>query len=301
MIRKTQFGVSTESYSLLEFSLGQMCADALERGCGVFEIGPDWAMREAKGGECVFARAASPTDEHRVAGSLLGGFETVTIHAPFAAVEGMPYLIDGEGRANSFMVTQIKEAIDTCATFGAGTVTVHPDTEVLDMPVEEYWTEMVEACAELAEHAAAHGVRLGAENSYPVVRDAEVMERFLHAVGAGNFGLTVDVGHFWSGINPGEWGPAPYSRLYDTPEGMDYMNKMLFDVVENLFDRIFHFHLHDVTRCAMHHDHRALGSGGMDFPRLFGELDRRGFAGTMIVETQERETSLAFMKDFLEE
>jgi len=280
----------------------ELCEHLLRQNYGVLEIGCEWTLRWEQGC-CVLGQIGPQRFEQRVDRKILDRFSTITVHAPFSALFGMEHLIDEQGHISALMMNKIKEAIETSSTFGTGTVTIHPDWAIPDAPVDRYWDVTVDACRELAEFAQERGVRIGAENCLPVTRDAEVLGRLIEAVDTETFGLTVDTGHFPAAIWPGEFGPAEYSRYYDTSEGLAYLNKMLFDVVENLSDHIFHFHLHDVTRCAIRHDHGALGGGCMDFPGLFEALSSRNFAGTMVLETLggSLDESMRYMERFFED
>ena len=303
IIPRSQFGIATCSYG--DVPPGECCRDILRRGYEVVEIGERWVFEDVAGLDLVCRDikkkdgAARVPGEHRISKEELASFSAVCFHALFGGYDQKYCFVDEHARVQEDALNAIRGALELCAAFSRGTATIHVDSVIPDMSVGRYWNEVVAACRELGQLAGTLGVRLGAENSYPVVRDAGTAARFLDAVDSPAFGMTMDVGHFWSGINPHEFGPVEYSRYYDTPDGLDYMNRMMMDNVTILGDRIFHLHLHDVQQCRMYCDHKPLGSGHMDFEGLFRTLSSGRFSGTMVIEAGGVDESCQFVERFL--
>jgi sugar phosphate isomerase/epimerase len=61
-----------------------------------------------------------------------------------------------------------------------------------------------------------------------------------------------------------------------------------FGFIEHAFDRIAHLHAHDNNGGTSVRDdlHLPLGQGSVDFPSIFGELRRRGYASTVTMEVK---------------
>ena len=65
-------------------------------------------------------------------------------------------------------------------------------------------------------------------------------------------------------------------------------NEVLNSLVAGLGDKVSHFHISDV-RASDWADHRRIGSGVIDFPRLFGTIRRISYRGVFVFELEEPE------------
>jgi sugar phosphate isomerase/epimerase len=93
-------------------------------------------------------------------------------------------------------------------------------------------------------------------------------------------GATIDVGHqsryaeLVARVKPEERG---------TPAGIRAYNDTTLALVEGLGPKAFHLHVHDIDP-ATWQEHRPLGTGFVDYARLFALLDRMKFGGYLIFE-----------------
>jgi len=174
------------------------------------------------------------------------------------------------------------EAWVDCATaVGAEVLTVHAS-----LPAEaESRTSAIASRAavvrRIGECAEEAGVRVGIENEGgPVDEYLALVDRVDHpAVGA-----TVDVGHcaFFGEVK----------RVGETSDRVRVLNDVTNELVGTLGEKLVHMHAHDV-RGDDWRDHRSVGSGVVDYARLFGTLGEIGYAGLFDVELEEADRERA--------
>ena len=111
-------------------------------------------------------------------------------------------------------------------------------------------------------------------------------------------GGTIDVGHqtryeeFLAKVNPDE--PA-------TPTGIQTYNDVTHRIIDQLGDKVFHFHVHDLDPKTWR-DHQPLGKGVIDYPRLIAKLRQMKYQGWLMFEVNapDMRASLADSKRRLE-
>jgi sugar phosphate isomerase/epimerase len=135
--------------------------------------------------------------------------------------------------------------------------------EVLDAAVRDH--------RELADAAAAHGVRIALEPLSPVLVNVESAiwtfrqaMRIVEAVGRDNMGICVDLWNLWQ---------DPY----------------LFSGLRSAGDRIFVVQVSDWRTPRSFMDRRSVGTGEMPLPELLRAVRASGFAGPTILEILSRD------------
>ncbi len=287
-MKKSQFGLSVHCYRE-KLSMEAMVSDIKRRGLGTIEVrGPrNILSKDSKG--------IIETEDGILTPQAMASLRSLA-HVCVHNVDKT--FVNHAGEVNPEAVETIKQAIDFCASFGQGTVTFHllppytrpsgqPNPKENHIPLARYWDNTVKACYVLGCYAKDRNVKVAVETTCPVVATAKIAKKFMEDVHCDAFGITLDIGHFWAVLDPGEWGEKEYTRYYDTAEGITIMNQMLMDMATTVTDKIFHLHLHDVLKCAVYSDHRRLGSGVLPLKDLFSFLERASFAGTLVLELGE--------------
>ena len=169
--------------------------------------------------------------------------------------EGNPADLDGlEHR----YLPKLRQALEQAAFLKAPALTVH-------FWFESRWlsAEVIEGKIALLARAAAWGASLGVRVLVENLSEAwPDLARALDAVPG--LGLTLDVGHAQL-LHPENQAPA---------------------IIENLFPRLGHLHLHDNCGGNSPKDdlHLIPGRGSVPFVRVFSALKSRGYAGTATLE-----------------
>ena len=178
---------------------------------------------------------------------------------------------------------QVRDAIDAMEFLGGSIVTIHINRRP-HMRARDYWQEMVDALRELGDYAVERNVRLGIETGYP-----DTLEEFaglIHDVQHPAVGATVDIGHL-----------APYldRALRGTDEGAKAWNEAIIRLLSLLHSKTFHFHIHDV-RASDWRDHREVGTGMLDYRRMFDFLGQNDYQGLLILELEEEDREAALSR-----
>jgi len=212
-------------------------------------------------------------------------FAGLSTHAPFLNV---PLFTHNPGLRREAR-RQIEVALEATSYLDGAVSAVHVNAQPFLTP-RDYWTEMLDTFRELGDLAASLGVRIGIETGYP--NTAADYVGLIWDIDHDCVGACIDVGHIVAYLP---------RALRGTPEGIAAFNDTLMAVVEELREKVFQVHLHDV-RANDFRDHRAAGRGIIDFDRLFRYLHRSGFDGPMAFELEEPdvEEALAESKVFVE-
>jgi sugar phosphate isomerase/epimerase len=109
-------------------------------------------------------------------------------------------------------------------------------------------------------------------------------------------GAVIDTGHIRGSTDIGL-----SAERRDSDEARARFNDVLDRLVTVAGSRVFHLHLSDVRRSDWA-DHREIGSGIIDFPRLFATLRRIGYRGLYVLELEEPDTigALARSRGYVE-
>lgn len=179
----------------------------------------------------------------------------------------------------NFTIDQIKKGMDGLAFLKGEMAVVHVGALGNQLSYKEVWGQMLETFRSLGDYAAARNLKVGLETMWPesIQEYTDLMFEINHP----NVGATIDTGHIRSctDIN------LPPERR-DSAEGRQRYNDVLMKIVDTLGKKVLHYHLDDV-RSSDWREHRALGTGIVDFPRLAETLKRNQFAGLLIFELEE--------------
>jgi sugar phosphate isomerase/epimerase len=160
----------------------------------------------------------------------------------------------------------LRECFVVFAGLGAEVVNVHPDGMPGVIPAAEVTRRNAEAVADLAEAAAAAGVRLMVENMGRSFATADQLRPLFDAAPQALFHL--DVGHAHLGRRP------------------EHPNRTA-ELADAFGDRLAHVHVHD--NLGLEDLHLPLGVGSIDWPDVAQALRRAGYDGTVTIEIFSRE------------
>jgi sugar phosphate isomerase/epimerase len=212
-------------------------------------------------------------------------FQYISIHAPFIHTP----LITHNDEIRNVALKQVKDAIDTADYLGGSTVVIHMNPKPSSAMLQ-YWDEMVDVCRMLGDYAGKKEVLIGVETGFPP--GVEDYVNLITSIDHPAVGAAVDVGHVRDSVA---------MALRTTEAGVQKFNDNLIEIVSTLSNKVFHFHLHDV-RLNDWRDHRSVGTGVIDFPRLFAYLLDSGYEHLMTFELEEenREEALLQSKNYIE-
>lgn len=248
--------------------------DALRRGgFATIEIHTMGAPAAIPGKFPGFEFGAMADAEKRRLRRSLQGFRHVTTHLPYADLS--PFAPDREIAGES--LRKISLALDATAYFGAELAVLHV---VPPKGVEfgEVRASAIRRIREWGDFAAAHRFKIGVETGYPA--SVEEFVAFVKAVGHDAVGCTIDVGHqsrykeLAARVRPEERSTLAGIRAY---------NDTTHAIIDGLPGKIFHFHVHDIAR-ATWQEHRPIGTGFVDYPRLIEKLRQIDYRGLLVLE-----------------
>ena len=269
---KGNLGASTAS--LANYSLLDAVAKIRDLGFETIELLAFDGARHSVGNLAGFWFNRMSESEKAVLRRSLQGFKHIATHLPFIDIP----LFSHNPDMAQFCRQHLKMSIEGSAYFGAtaAAVHVHPRSS---FKFSEYWDQMIATFRDLGDHAAKYGVKLGIETGCP--NTINEYTRLILDVDHPFVGGLIDVGHcfFYSDVvrRPAERG---------TPDAVQRGNDCLNRIVEVLDAKALHFHLHDVRQKDWR-DHRAVGRGIIDFPRLFATLKRIKYEGLLTFELEE--------------
>jgi len=197
--------------------------------------------------------------------------------------------------------------IDCAKYLGGEIVTVHYRPRKEDEPWAEFWKTEGQRLREMGDYAQKNGVKIGVENAGGSCAD---YARLVKSVEHPAIGATIDVGHcaYFEEV----------SSISDMDERVKKLNQLICQLVRDLGQKVYHFHVHNVQRydrvdfSRIPHpywkpgslvDHRCVPEGEIDFPRLFAELEKVGYTGLFELELEEpeREAKAVESAEFLEQ
>lgn len=199
-------------------------------------------------------------------------FAHVSVHLPYGP-DMRPLAEDPAVRAASRR--ELRRALDDGAFLGAQLANIHVLTEP-DLAFDRARPQLVELYREIGDYAAARGMRLAVEITRPYTA-AEYL-RLIEAIGHRNVGGCIDTGHvhFFAEL-------AAARKNRQTPESVRAYNDLLADLVRQLGPKLFHLHLDEVRRVDWR-EHFVPGTGIIDWPRFFHELDAVHYSGLFVLE-----------------
>ncbi len=269
-LRAAQLGANT---AIAGFSFTQAVRLLRQIGFPVMEIQAMGVPRATPGKFPGFRFAELRDAEKREMKAALQGVAHITSHLPYSGLEY--FAKDTEVAAAA--VRTVDEAIDGSAYFGAELAVLHPKPGK-GFTEEEEWPRMVEQIRKWGDRARRHGMRIALETGYPLSVAGFV--RLVREVNHPAVGATIDVGH--QGKYKELLAKVPPDKQ-GTPEGIRAYNDTTLSIVEALGPKVFHFHIHDIEPDTWK-EHKPLGTGFVDYDRLFALLDRLDYRGFLIFE-----------------
>ncbi len=203
----------------------------------------------------------------------LQGFRYISTHLPWTDT---PYFSPFEPAAE-FGVRRIDTALEATAFLGAEVANIHVQ-RAAHSTLEQVWPIMLSQFRRWGDAAARRGFRLAIETGYPEsVRD---FVRLIREIDHEHVGATIDVGHqknyaeLLARVEPHERG---------TPQGIRAYNDVTHDIIDQLGNKLFHMHVHDIEPDTWA-EHKPLVHGFVDYPRLIRKLRQIDYQGLLVFE-----------------
>ena len=230
-------------------------------------------------------------NEKRKIQKLLKSFRHVTTHLPYVDLN----FFSRFAPIADFSNQQLKISMEATSFLGAELGVIHV-TRPTGGTLKQSWKMIIQQFRNWGNIAAQGNFRLAIETGYPQsVRD---FVQLIKEIDHDWVGCTVDVGHqtrykeFLAKIEPGK--PA-------TEASIQAYNDVTHEIIDQLDTKIFHLHIDDIDPETWK-EHRPIGTGVIDFPRLIKKLNRINYEGLLVLEIggPEIRTSLADSKSRLE-
>ena len=202
-------------------------------------------------------------------------FAHVTAHLPFQDL----HLFSSAAAERQAAIVRIQQALDGLAYLKGELGVMHVGWPEKGKRFRDIWQPMLDTLRALGDYAGERGLELGIETMQPdSVR--EYVE-LVAAVDHPRVGAVIDTGHIRGSTDIG----LPPERR-DTGAARARFNDVLNRLVRDLGPKALHFHLSDVRREDWA-DHRTIGSGIIDFPRLFTTLRGMQYHRLFVFELEE--------------
>jgi sugar phosphate isomerase/epimerase len=269
----TRLGASTACFA--GFSLPEAIAHLKRLGFGTIEIITYTGARHSVGEIPGFSFAGSSPRERELVFEATRAFSHISGHLPFQGFS----LFSSDSRSRETGLEQIRSALDGLAYLKGELGVMHIGSPGPGKRYRDIWQPMLETLRMLGDYAGERHLKIGVETMQPdSVREyADLVAETRHpAVGA-----TIDTGHIRGSSDIG----LPPERR-NTEEARARFNDVLNMLVSTVADKLLHFHVSDV-RAADWVDHKSIGSGIIDFPRLFGTVRRAGYRNLFVLELEE--------------
>ena len=210
-------------------------------------------------------------------------FHHISAHLPFQDLR----LFSSSRGEHEAGVERLQTALDGLAYLRGELAVMHIGWPEHGKQFRDIWGPMVDTLRALGDYGAERGVALGIETMQPdSVRD---YVELVCAVDHPRVGAVIDTGHIRGSTDIG----IPPDRR-DSDEARTRFNDVLDTLVTELGEKVFHFHLSDV-RSGDWVDHRRLGTGIVDFARLFRTLRRVEYDKLLVLELEEADQVDALM------
>ncbi|HIE27167.1 TPA: sugar phosphate isomerase/epimerase [Candidatus Poribacteria bacterium] len=283
-MEKRQLGSNTAS--LADYSLFDAIDTIKRMGFSTIELLAFCDARHSIGNLAGFWFSKLSEAEKNSLKDEITSFYGVTVHAPFIDIPLMTY----NSAVQQLAIAQICEAIDAASFLNGSLVTIHLNAKT-SYQLHEQWDEMVLVSRFLGDYAAEQNVSIGIETGFPPQVDDFV--KLIKDIDHDAVGANIDVGHLTGSVD---------SQLRCTDEGCAMYNENLIELTSQLGGKVYHLHLHDV-RASDWRDHRQVGTGIIDFRRLFSVLDSFNYTGLMTFELEEpkKEEALQQSKKYIED
>ena len=218
-------------------------------------------------------------------------FHHISAHLPFQDVR----LFSSNRADREAGLDRLRVAMDGLAYLRGEMAVMHMGWPDRGQRFRDIWQPMVDTLRALGDYAADRGLALGIETMQPdSVRD---YTELIVAVDHPRVGAVIDTGHIRGST---DIDIPPEER--DSEAARAQFNDVLNRLVAALGENVFHLHLSDV-RSTDWVDHRTIGTGIVDFPRLFGTLRRIEYDKLLVLELEmaDRLNALKASKAYVEQ
>jgi sugar phosphate isomerase/epimerase len=203
----------------------------------------------------------------------VGRFEHVTTHLPFHDLRP----VDNNAALRESSQAVIRQGILDSSFWGAKTATLHVASE---KDYRAAWKDILDVYRGFGDLAAKNRVRLAIETGAP--NTVTEFLQLIRDIDHDSVGATVDTGHTRAyrtdaALADSELGTQRASQIY---------NDLLLKKVKGLGPKLYHFHVDDV-RAQDWREHRSLGSGIIEWPRLLRYCDEQKYQGAFAIELEE--------------
>jgi len=254
------------------------------RSIEVHTMGPVYARPNAFPG---FEFGLVSENEKQQTRESLRTFRHVTTHLPYDKL----HFFAADPIVAEKSIRILERALSATSFLGAEIAVIH-----LTTPVEQPYDNVVRCFRRWGDMAGKGRFRLAIETGYPdSVRN---FVKLIHDIDHEQVGCTIDVGH-----------QSRYAELTarvkpeerSTPAGIKAYNDITHEIIDQLGRKIFHFHVHDIDPVTWK-EHKPIGTGFVDYPRLIAKLNRLGYRGVLILEilTADMKNALADNRRYLE-
>lgn len=285
---RSRLGASTAC--LADYTL----TDALQRirqlGFSTIEIIAYTGARHSVGEIPGFDFYKASASERELVYKATRSFRHISAHMPFQGLQ----ILSSTKEVRDSGIAQIKRGMDGLAFLKGQLAVVHVGAPDKGTTYKEVWTQAIDTFRYLGDYAARLGLQLGIETMQP--NSVSEYTGLIQEINHPSVGATIDTGHIRGAVDIG----LPADRR-DSAEGRQKFNDVLCKIVELLGEKVLHFHLTDVKGPEWR-DHHTVGTGIVDFPRLFGLIKKQGLKSLLIFELEEpdRINALKSSKSFIE-
>jgi sugar phosphate isomerase/epimerase len=257
---------------------GLSLREAVERirqlGFGTVEIIAYTGARHSVGEIPGFSFYEASPRERELAFEATRPFHHISAHLPFQDVR----LFSSNRTDREAGLRRLQAGLEGLAYLRGELAVMHMGWPEPGQRFRDIWRPMVDTLRALGDFGADRGLALGIETMQPdSVRD---YTELVFAVNHPRVGAVIDTGHIRGSTDIG----IPPDRR-DSGEARTRFNDVLDTLVTGLGEKVFHVHLSDV-RSADWVDHTTIGTGIVDFPRLFRTLRRVGYSKLLVLELE---------------
>lgn len=268
-----RLGASTACFA--GFPLIEALAHLQRLGFGTVEMITYTGARHSVGDIPGFSYANSAPREREAVFVASRKFRYITGHLPFQGIS----LFSGDTREREAGLNQIRSALDGLAYLRGELGVMHVGSPGTGRRFVDIWRPMIDTLRLLGDYAAERHLLIGVETMQPdSIREyADLIAETRHpAVGA-----AIDTGHIRGAREVG----IPAGRR-NTAEARARFNDVLNTLVTAVGQHLVHFHISDVA-AADWVDHKSIGTGIVDFPRLFATVRSIGYRRLFVLELEE--------------
>jgi sugar phosphate isomerase/epimerase len=269
----TRLGASTAC--LAGLSLLDAIAQLQRLGFGTIEMisytGASHSIGEIPG----FAFADSLPGERERVFEATRSFSHISTHLPFHDV----FLFSSTPEDREVGLRRLRDALDGLAYLQGELAVLHIGSPGKGRSYRDIWQPMIEMLRMLGDYAAERHLRIGIETMQP-----DAVHDYVELIGETDHpavGATIDTGHIRGSADIG----LPRERR-NTAEARARFNDVLNTLVATLQEKVVHVHLSDVEPIDWV-DHKTVGSGIIDFDRLFETIRRIDYRHLFVFELEE--------------